>query len=64
MRTGRLTISRGHQIGDARPTVPRLTVVAQAEPAAPVSPAYQPLHDRLTPLDRQLFVKVSYAFQR
>ena len=52
MRTGRLTISRGHQTDGPRPPAPRLAIVAQAEPPAPVSPAYRPLHDRLTALER------------
>lgn len=51
MRTGKLAISRGHQL--AEPS--HLTLVPEAAPAAPVPPAspdYQLVHDRLTALER------------
>ncbi len=47
MRTGKLAISRGHQIGDP----PHLALVP-AEPCPPVSPDYHLVHDRLTSLER------------
>ncbi len=50
MRTGKLAISRGHQMPDA----PHLALVPQAEPVPPppVSPDYHLVHDRLTALER------------
>lgn len=53
MRTGKLAISRGHQIGDP----PHLSLVpAEAapppEPAPPATADYQLVHDRLTALER------------
>lgn len=50
MRTGKLAISRGHQMTDP----PHLALVPQAEPAPPppVSPDYHLVHDRLTALER------------
>jgi putative oligomerization/nucleic acid binding protein len=55
MRTGKLAISRGHQLADP----PHLSLVPAepaaspvAEPAAPVSPDYHLVHDRLTALER------------
>ena len=64
MRTGRLSISRGHQLqGEPVAIPPQLTLVPQpAEPrpapvsvlerAPPASPDYQLVHDRLTSLER------------
>jgi hypothetical protein len=58
MRTGRLSISRGHQlqgIPEAPVAPPQLALVPQPappEPAAPVSPDYHAVHDRLTALER------------
>ena len=60
MRTGRLNISRGHQVDMADSIPPRLALVPQhAEPAAepasalpPFSPDYHLVHDRLTALER------------
>ena len=68
MRTGRLSISRGHQLEGAPETAsPRLKLVQQPaeapvkrEPAPvppraespPVSPDYYSVHDRLTALER------------
>ena len=57
MRTGRLSISRGHQAGGAAAPGPRLSIVASTQPEMPsqptfVSPEYQPVHDRLTALER------------
>lgn len=57
MRTGRLSISRGHQRGGSASLGPRLSIVARGEPEAgtkalPVSPEYQPVLDRLTALER------------
>ena len=57
MRTGRLNISRGHQAGGAAAPGPRLSIVASARPETPVqppsvSPEYQPVHDRLSALER------------
>ena len=48
MRTGRLSISRGHSGESA---APRLSIVARGEPV-PVSPEYRPVHDRLSALER------------
>lgn len=55
MRTGKLAISRGHQ--QAEP--PHLSLVQPApeavfdpEPAAPASPNYHLVHDRLTSIER------------
>jgi hypothetical protein len=53
MRTGKLAISRGHQVAEP----PHLALVpAQAaparEPPPPASPDYQIVHDRLTSLER------------
>src|SRR5436305_15266484 len=64
MRTGRLSISRGHQLqGEPVAFPPQLTLVPQpAEPkpapvsvlsqAPPASPDYQLVHDRLSALER------------
>ena len=65
MRTGRLSISRGHQLqGEPVAFPPQLALVPQpAEPAPPApvsvpaqappaSPDYQLIHDRLTALER------------
>ena len=64
MRTGRLSISRGHQLqGEPVAFPPQLTLVPQpAEPgpapvsvlsrAPPASPDYHLVHDRLTALER------------
>lgn len=64
MRTGRLSISRGHQLqGEPVAIPPQLTLVPQpAEPrpapvsvleqAPPASPDYHLVHDRLTSLER------------
>ena len=64
MRTGRLSISRGHQLqGEPVAFPPQLTLVPQpAEPspapvsvlqqAPPASPDYHLVHDRLTSLER------------
>jgi len=66
MRTGRLSISRGHQLQespDQDPAPPHLALVPQpAEPeqatvsapnrAPPATPDYQVVHDRLTALER------------
>ena len=66
MRTGKLSISRGHRVGEA-PPAPRLVLVpreaappppkAKAPAAAPpprsaLAPEYQPTHDRLAALER------------
>jgi hypothetical protein len=53
MRTGRLSISRGHQLQGTseQPAPPQLTLV-QAAPAAPACPDYHLVHDRLTSLER------------
>jgi hypothetical protein len=52
MRTGRLAISRGHQLQDTEEmNPPRLALVP--EPAVlPSSPDYHLVHDRLTSLER------------
>jgi hypothetical protein len=57
MRTGRLSIRRGTPLGDAAAPGPRLSIVTGAAPEIvpkthPVSPEYQPVHDRLTALER------------
>lgn len=65
MRTGRLSISRGHQLQETpdHPAPPQLTLVAQPaevepaplfapDPAPPVTPDYHAFHDRLTALER------------
>jgi hypothetical protein len=64
MRTGRLSISRGHQLqGSPDSAPPQLTLVpqpAELEPAfvsvpdraPPVTPDYHIVHDRLTALER------------
>lgn len=59
MRTGRLSISRGHLLQGAPegPAPPQLALVPQApepeQPApAPASPDYHAVHDRLTSLER------------
>ena len=64
MRTGRLSISRGHQLqGEPVAIPPQLTLVPQPagsgpapvsvlERAPPASPDYQLVHDRLTSLER------------
>ena len=53
MRTGKLAISRGHQLAEP----PHLALVPAAvepmpEPVAPSSPDYHLVHDRLTSLER------------
>jgi len=64
MRTGRLSISRGHQLqGEPVAIPPQLTLVPQPaesrpapvsvlEQAPPASPDYHLIHDRLTSLER------------
>src|SRR6185295_14491705 len=54
MRTGRLSISRGHQLIGAPegPAPPQLALVQQPEQAPPASPDYHAVHDRLTSLER------------
>jgi hypothetical protein len=59
MRTGRLNISRGHHFAQPQGGAPRLALVSEAEPvaalmppAAPATPDYQLVHDRLTSLER------------
>jgi hypothetical protein len=65
MRTGRLSISRGHQLigTPEQPAPPQLTLVPQPaelesapvsapERAPPASPDYHVVHDRLTSLER------------
>jgi hypothetical protein len=53
MRTGKLAISRGHQLAEP----PHLSLVPASpepapEPPAPASPEYHLVHDRLTALER------------
>ena len=52
MRTGKLAISRGHQLAEP----PHLSLVpaapGPAAPAPPASPDYHLVHDRLTALER------------
>ena len=48
MRTGKLAISRGHQLQDP----PHLALVPAEPVAAPASADYQIVHDRLTALER------------
>ena len=55
MRTGRLSISRGHQLQGAPegPAPPQLALVpTPAETPPPQSPDYHAVHDRLTSLER------------
>lgn len=57
MRTGKLAISRGHQLADPPhlslvPAEPAVVPAPVAEPAAPASPDYHLVHDRLTALER------------
>lgn len=68
VRTGKLSISRGHRAGEAPPGVPRLALVPRealppspvgarpvapaARAAPPVTQEYQPAHDRLAALER------------
>lgn len=55
MRTGRLSISRGHQLPETPdgPAPPQLKLVPPpAAPAPPASPDYQVVHDRLSALER------------
>ena len=67
MRTGKLSISRGFETGDAPALAPRLVLVPReaapepkkakaaapgAAPRAPVTPEYQPAHDRIAALER------------
>ena len=55
MRTGRLSISRGHQLQETpeASAPPQLKLVPPpAEPASSVSPDYHAVHDRLTSLER------------
>lgn len=63
MRTGRLSISRGHELHEAGPVAaPRLAIVPAADPpeaAVPIEPPpapssvdYHLVHDRLTALER------------
>lgn len=55
MRTGRLSISRGHHFAQPLGAAPKLALVSEAGPVpppAPASPDYQLVHDRLTSLER------------
>jgi hypothetical protein len=60
MRTGRLSISRGHRYGGPAAPAPRLSIVGTAEPApriavesqAAVASEYKPVYDRLGALER------------
>ncbi|HEV2817677.1 MAG TPA: hypothetical protein VGW40_10730 [Allosphingosinicella sp.] len=54
MRTGRLSISRGHQLAGAPdgPAPPQLTLVPTPPAPEPFSPDYAAVHDRLTSLER------------
>ncbi|HMG47248.1 MAG TPA: hypothetical protein VK614_07290 [Allosphingosinicella sp.] len=56
MGTGRLSISRGHQLQETpEPSAPpqlKLVPPPPAEPAPPASPDYHLVHDRLTSLER------------
>jgi hypothetical protein len=55
MRTGRLSISRGHQLQETpeQSAPPQLRLVPPpAEQAVPASPDYHVVHDRLTSLER------------
>jgi len=54
MRTGRLSISRGHQLSGAPegPVPPQLTLVPVPPAPEPISPDYHAVHDRLTSLER------------
>jgi len=59
MRTGRLSISRGHQLEESpEPAAPQLTLVPHpaeldsGDRVAPVTPDYQIVHDRLSALER------------
>jgi len=54
MRTGRLSISRGHQLQSApeEPAPPPLKLVPAQPAPEPVSPDYHAVHDRLTSLER------------
>jgi hypothetical protein len=57
MRTGRLSISRGHQLTGTpeEPAPPQLSLVpppAPVEQVPPLSPDYHLVHDRLTSLER------------
>ena len=54
MRTGRLSISRGHQLAGAPdgPVPPQLALVPASPAPEPVSPDYHAVHDRLTSLER------------
>jgi hypothetical protein len=59
MRTGRLSISRGHHFAQPQGAAPKLALVSEAEagpqsmpPAAPATSDYQLVHDRLTSLER------------
>jgi hypothetical protein len=54
MRTGKLSISRGHQLQGTpeQPAPPQLTLVPEPPVAEPVTPDYAALHDRLTSLER------------
>ena len=49
MRTGRLSIARGHEIAEAPP---RLALVDADSAVRPVAPLYRPMHDRLGALER------------
>ena len=54
---GKLSISRGRERDEAQAAPPRLSIVARGQPAAPlptpaISSIYQPVHDRLTALER------------
>ena len=68
MRTGKLSISRGYEVGASAPPGPRLVLVpkevspppprgpapaaAASKASVSVSPEYQPAHDRLAALER------------
>ena len=82
MRTGKLSISRGYEAGETLPATPRLVLVPkEAAPpppapaaklkAAPVTPEYQPAHDRLAALERLarlakqgVFTEEEFAFEK
>lgn len=51
MRTGKLAISRGHQMAEA-PHLSLVPAAASVEHPAPASPDYHLVHDRLTSLER------------
>lgn len=51
MRTGKLAISRGHQVAEA-PHLSLVPAAREAEHPAPASADYHLVHDRLTSLER------------